>query len=145
MLTWNTMFEITGADGVDCFSMDYKTIINSYSKKQLVNTGCPGWGYFKFYKKVNGTKYYIDFKEVEAEKPTHTVNIEADVQYVMGTLNYGYYHGTLHLTESQYQEFTRDPREYIYNHELISTLDFKVTDYDIDDIGEVSEVVWKDE
>lgn len=55
-------FEITGADGVDFIEIN-GTFVTSYSKEQFIheNVAYPKTNY-RFWKILNGTKYYIDYE-----------------------------------------------------------------------------------
>ena len=65
------------------------------------------------------------------EESTYTVTVEAPCS-VMGRVNYGTEKGELELTEEEYEEFKKNPKEYIKEHYEEIDTDFKVEDYDID-------------
>ena len=71
---------------------------------------------------------------------TYLVNIHAPTEYVMGHLRYGSYFGDLELTEEEYAEFKKDAKEFIYNHDLLLDMEFKVDDFEIDGVGPITEV-----
>lgn len=71
---------------------------------------------------------------------TYLININAPVDYVVGHLRYGSYVGDVELTEEEYAEFKKDAKEFLYNHDILSDMDFEVDSYEIDDIGSVDEV-----
>ena len=74
-----------------------------------------------------------------------TINIEAPVEYCAGHLRYGYYTGTINLTDEEYARFVVDPIETLYALDLLQDLSFQVEDYEIDDIGEITDVDWSEE
>lgn len=70
----------------------------------------------------------------------YLININASVDYVMGHLRYGSYNGDIILTEEEYAEFRKDAKEFLYNYDILSNLNFKVDDCEIEDIGPIDEV-----
>lgn len=74
-----------------------------------------------------------------------TIKIEAPVEYCAGHLRYGSYTGTVNLSEEEYQRFIKDPIGTLYALDLIQDLSFEVEDYEIDDIGEITDVDWSEE
>lgn len=74
-----------------------------------------------------------------------TIKIEAPVEYCAGHLRYGYYTGTVNLSDEEYQRFIEDPIKTLYDLDLIQDLSFEVEDYEIDDIGEITDVDWSEE
>lgn len=65
------------------------------------------------------------------DEPTYVVTVEAPCN-VMGRVNYGTEKGELELTAEEYEEFKKNPKEYIKEHYEEIDTDFKVDDYDID-------------
>ena len=74
-----------------------------------------------------------------------TIKIDAPVDYCAGHLRYGSYIGTVNLSEEKYQRFIKDPIGTLYALDLIQDLSFEVEDYEIDDIGEITDVNWSEE
>lgn len=74
-----------------------------------------------------------------------TIKIDAPVDYCAGHLRYGSYTGTVNLSEEEYQRFIEDPIGTLYALDLIQDLSFEVEDYEIDDIGEITDVDWSEE
>lgn len=73
------------------------------------------------------------------------IKIDAPVDYCAGHLRYGSYTGTVNLSEEEYQRFIEDPIGTLYALDLIQDLSFEVEDYEIDDIGEITDVDWSEE
>lgn len=74
-----------------------------------------------------------------------TIKIDAPVDYCAGHLRDGFYTGTVNLSEEEYQRFIKDPIGTLYDLDLIQDLSFEVEDYEIDDIGEITNVDWSEE
>lgn len=74
-----------------------------------------------------------------------TIKIEAPVEYCAGHLRDGYYTGTVNLSDEEYQRFIENPIGILYDLDFIQDLSFKVEDYEIDDIGEITDVSWSEE
>lgn len=74
-----------------------------------------------------------------------TIKIEAPVEYCAGHSRDGYYTGTVNLSDEEYQRFIEDPIGTLYDLDFIQDLSFKVKDYEIDDIGEITDVSWSEE
>ena len=74
-----------------------------------------------------------------------TIKIDAPVDYCAGHLQYGSYTGTVNLSEEEYQRFIEDPIGTLYALDFIQDLSFEVEDYEIDDIGEITDVDWSEE
>lgn len=60
-------------------------------------------------------------------------------------MRYGYYTGTVNLSDEEYQRFIEDPIKTLYDLDLIQDLSFEVEDYEIDDIGGITDVDWSEE
>lgn len=78
--------------------------------------------------------YYGDqrlYREDADDEPTYTVKVYVPC-VVMGRVNYGTESGELKLTEEEYEEFKKNPKEYIKEHFEDIDTDFKVDDYDIE-------------
>ncbi len=73
-----------------------------------------------------------------------TIKIDAPVEYCTGHLRYGSYTGTINLSEEEYKRFIKDPIETLYALDFIQDLSFEVEDYEIDDIGEITDVNWSE-
>ena len=70
------------------------------------------------------------------------VFINAPVEYLMGYLRYGHYEGTIELTDEEFEEFKKNPISYCNNHDL--GLDILVDDYEIDEIGNIEKIHWRE-
>lgn len=146
---WKDWFEMTGADGVDfvplCFIPNQSPIYESFTKEQFFQSAGYPKSDYRFWKMINGEKYYIDFIPAEDEKQTiHTIDIYAPVEYVCGLLRSGYFEGKLHLNEQDFQLFIKDPKDFLYDFDKLPQLNFVVDDFDIDDRGEIDYVDWKE-
>lgn len=73
-----------------------------------------------------------------------TIKIDAPVEYCTGHLRYGSYTGTINLSEKEYKRFIKDPIETLYALDFIQDLSFEVEDYEIDDIGEITNINWSE-
>lgn len=62
----------------------------------------------------------------------------------MGHLRYGHYEGVLHLDEENYNLFIKDPLQYIKDFNYQYDLNFIVDDYEIESIGDLENVDWKE-
>ena len=71
------------------------------------------------------------YREDIDDESTYIVTVEAPC-CVMGRVNYGTEKGELELNKEEYEEFKKNPKEYIKEHYEEIDTDFKVEDYDID-------------
>lgn len=148
---WKEWFEITGADGVDFhpISQDPRKspaiVLQSNTKEDILERKVcyPKSGY-SFWKKINGKKYYISLDNpIEL---THKINVTAETEYVTGHLRGGYYNGDLELSEEDYKIFQKNPLAFLLVHQnLWKDWQFKVDDYEIDDIGNIWQVYFTDQ
>lgn len=141
---WKDWFEITGADGVDFHALfdkpPFKKIFASYTKEGMMQDPLIPKTAYTFWRRVNGKKYYIDIKD--AEPVIHNIDIRAPVNYIAGHLRSGYYTGRFTLTDDEFQAFLRDPVDYTTLH--LGSLKLDVSDYDIDDVGDISSIDWNE-
>ena len=75
---------------------------------------------------------------------THKIYINAPIEYVIGHLRYGHYEGEVELTDEEFEKFKENPDKVFYDLDLTDSLDFLVDDFNIDDIGSIDEVNWKE-
>lgn len=72
------------------------------------------------------------------------ISVEAYVDYLMGHLRYGHYEGVINMEDDEFEEFKKNPVQWIANNDYKDDLDFKVDDYEIDGIGNIDEVSWSE-
>lgn len=65
------------------------------------------------------------------------VYINAPLEYVAGHLRSGVLDGSIKLTNEEFEEFKKNPIDFLYNNDYISELSLKITDYEIDDRGPI--------
>lgn len=70
------------------------------------------------------------------------ISIRASLEYLMGHLRYGHLEGELEMTDEEFEEFKKNPIDFIYNNDYINDLDLVVDDYEVDDIGPIDRISW---
>lgn len=73
-----------------------------------------------------------------------TVSVDAYVNYLIGHLRYGHYEGVITIEDDEFEDFKKNPVQWITNNDYKYDLDFKVDDYEIDCIGDIDEVSWNE-
>lgn len=68
--------------------------------------------------------------------------ITAEVEYVQGTLRYGYYE--LDLSEEKYEEFKKLSKEE-QKQEIEDNGNFVIGEYDIDSVGDITDIYLPEE
>lgn len=63
--------------------------------------------------------------------------ITADVEYIQGTLRYGYYE--LSLSDKEYEEFKKLSEEE-QKQKIEDNGNFQVEDYDLDSVGDITNI-----
>lgn len=144
--SWKEQIEAIGAEGIDFFCFGESTPCKIMTKEDLLNGEIIPKTPYKFWKLINGEKYYIelDYASNQPEE-THTINIYAPLEYLCGRLRYGYYEGKLHLSTAEFNTFKQSPKDFLYDFEYLNKLNLAIEDYDIDDIGPIDYVEWKEE
>ena len=67
------------------------------------------------------------------------VFINAPLEYVAGHLCSGVLDGYIKLTDEEFEEFKKNPIDFLYDNDYISELPLKITDYEVDDRGSIDE------
>ena len=72
------------------------------------------------------------------------VFINAPLEYVAGHLCSGVLDGYIKLTDEEFEEFKKNPIDFLYDNDYISELPLKITDYEIEDRGSIdkSRLTW---
>lgn len=70
------------------------------------------------------------------------VSIDAPLEYIVGHLRYGHFEGELEMTDEEFEEFKKNPLDFLYKEDYINDLNLVIDDYEVDDIGPVDEVNW---
>lgn len=71
---------------------------------------------------------------------THTVYINAPLDYVMGHLRYGHLEGSVELDDEQFAAFKEDPLDAIEKYDLTEELRLEVDSWRIEDWGDIMRV-----
>lgn len=73
------------------------------------------------------------------------VLVNAYVDYLIGHLRYGHYEGVISMEDDEFEEFKKNPVQWmINNNHYKDDLDFKIDDYEIDGMGDIDEVSWSE-
>ena len=74
------------------------------------------------------------------------IAINADNEYVIGNLRYGHSEGVIELTDEEYELFKKDPENFIYEYidENDVDLELIIDDYEVDDVGPIYEINYKE-
>lgn len=73
------------------------------------------------------------------------VSIDAPLEYVVGHLRYGHFEGELEMTDEEFEEFKKNPLDFLYERDYINDLNLVIDDYEVDDMGPVDEVNWTEQ
>lgn len=73
------------------------------------------------------------------------VFIDAPLSYVAGHLRYGHLEGVLEMTDEEFEQFKKDPINFIYDNEYdFDGLDLVIDDFEVEDRGPIDEVNWEE-
>lgn len=73
------------------------------------------------------------------------VFIDAPLSYVAGHLRYGHLEGVLEITDEEFEQFKKDPINFIYDNEYdFDRLDLVIDDFEVEDRGSIDEVNWEE-
>lgn len=73
------------------------------------------------------------------------VFIDAPLDYVAGHLRYGHLEGVLELTDEEFEQFKKNPINFIYDNEYdFDRLDLVIDDFEVDNRGPINEVNWEE-
>ena len=68
------------------------------------------------------------------------IKFNIPLEYVMGYLRYGHKEGILELTEEEFERLKENPKDFIYEEDILSNLDLIIDDYRIEDWGDPVEI-----
>lgn len=68
------------------------------------------------------------------------VKFDIPLEYVVGHLRYGHKEGILELTTEEFERLQENPKEFIYEEEILHDLNLVIDDYEVDDYGGILEV-----
>jgi hypothetical protein len=71
------------------------------------------------------------------------VKFNISLEYVMGHLSYGHKEGILELTAEEFERLQENPKEFIYEEEILNELDLIIDDYCVDDYGGIDDVEYE--
>lgn len=73
------------------------------------------------------------------------VFIDAPLDYVTGHLRYGHLEGIVEMTDEEFEQFKKDPINFIYDNEYdFDELDLVIDDFEVEDRGPIDEVNWEE-
>lgn len=71
--------------------------------------------------------------------------IDAPLDYVAGHLQYGHLEGIVEMTDEEFEQFKKDPINFIYDNEYdFDGLNLVIDDFEVDDRGPIDEVNWEE-
>lgn len=70
------------------------------------------------------------------------VSINAPLDYIAGHLRYGHFEGILEMTDEEFEQFKKNPLDFLYEGDYIDVLSLVIDDYEVDDMGPVNKVNW---
>ncbi len=71
------------------------------------------------------------------------VKFNIPLEYVIGRLRYGHKEGVLELTAEEFERLQKNPKEFIYEEEILPNLDLIIDDYRVDDYGGIDDVEYE--
>ena len=71
------------------------------------------------------------------------VKFNIPLEYVIGRLRYGHKEGVLELTAEEFERLQKNPKEFIYEEEILPNLDLIIDDYRVDDYGGINDVEYE--
>ena len=72
------------------------------------------------------------------------VHITAPLEYVSGYLKAGLLNGTIELDEEEFEEFKKNPIDFLYDNDYIDELDLLIDDWRVEDRGPIDSVKWSE-
>lgn len=75
----------------------------------------------------------------------HKLDISASTDYVNGCLKYGHYEGVIYLNDKEFEEFEKNPTEFLNKNKKNFYLHFIVDKYKIEDVGMICDVDYKEQ
>lgn len=71
------------------------------------------------------------------------VKFNIPLEYVIGHLRYGHKEGVLELTAEEFERLQKNPKEFIYEKEILHELDLIIDDYCVDDYGGIDSIEYE--
>ena len=71
------------------------------------------------------------------------VKFNIPLEYVTGYLRYGHKEGVLELTAEEFERLQENPKEFIYEEEILHDLDLIIDDYRVDDYGGIDSIEYE--
>ncbi len=71
------------------------------------------------------------------------VYINANLDYLIGHLRYGHKEGEIDIPDEDFEEFQKDPIDYLENYDLVCELPIVIDDYSIDDWGHITDLEYE--
>ena len=71
------------------------------------------------------------------------VKFNIPLEYVIGHLRYGHKEGVLKLTAEEFERLQKNPKEFIYEEEILHELDLIIDDYCVDDYGGIDSIEYE--
>lgn len=68
------------------------------------------------------------------------IKFDIPLEYVMGHLRYGHKEGILELTKEEFERLKENPKDFVYEEDILSNLDLIIDDYEIEDWGNPIEI-----
>lgn len=71
------------------------------------------------------------------------VKFNISLEYVIGHLRYGHKEGILELTAEEFERLQKNPKEFIYEEEILHDLDLIIDDYSVEDYGGIDNIKYE--
>lgn len=71
------------------------------------------------------------------------VKFNIPLEYVIGHLRHGHKEGVLELTAEEFERLQKNPKEFIYEEEILHELDLIIDDYCVDDYGGIDSIEYE--
>lgn len=71
------------------------------------------------------------------------VKFNISLEYVIGHLRYGHKEGILELTTEKFERLQKNPKEFIYEEEILHDLDLIIDDYSVEDYGGIDNIKYE--
>lgn len=70
------------------------------------------------------------------------IHITAPLEYISGYLKAGLLNGTIELDEEEFEEFKKNPVDFLYDNDYISELSLRITNYVLNDRGPIDKTAF---
>lgn len=71
------------------------------------------------------------------------VKFNISLEYVIGHLRYGHKEGILELTAEEFERLQKNPKEFIYEEEILHDLDLIIDNYSVEDYGGIDNIKYE--